>query len=50
MAPGEWQPVPDTGTPPVHEFKITVGAKSKEFVRLTITGQAEELASPPVGP
>lgn len=47
LAADDWQPVPDTGTAPNHEFKISLGARNKDFVRLTITGQAEELAMPP---
>jgi hypothetical protein len=45
LAPGDWHHVPDTGTPPIREFRITVGTNNKDFVRLTITGQAEEFAN-----
>ena len=44
MAPGDWDPVPNTGTAPVFEFQIPLGAKPKGFLRLTVTGLAESLA------
>ena len=37
MAPDDWHPVANTGTAPVHECKLAIGAKDRDFVRLTVT-------------
>jgi hypothetical protein len=46
LASGDWHPLPDIGIAPIHEFRVTLGTKPKDFVRWVITAPAEELTGP----
>jgi len=35
----DWQPVPDTGTAPLHVFSVPIGSNPKLFLRLRVTEQ-----------
>lgn len=37
LTPANWQPVPDTGTPPLHVFSVDTGSSTHGFIRLTVT-------------
>jgi hypothetical protein len=37
MAPGTWQTLPDTATPPQHAFSTPIDSNTKKFVRLRVT-------------